>query len=141
MKTIITFFVALFTTLAFSNLSAQAQKTLVRTLDTKGTSAIVADLNGKITVKEGDGQFARITTTIDVANFGTDILQRLVEAGRYNLETTINAEGQFVVFMPSIEKRVIIKGVDLMDSMHFEIELPKGAQLIRKSESPAAQAM
>jgi hypothetical protein len=118
---------------AFNTVFGQSTKTLVKTIDNKGASVLVADLNGKVTVKETDSKFIRITTTIEASNVAEAMLQRLIEAGRYTIEANIDSNGNCTLVMPSIEKRVIIKGVDLIDVMSFEIEMPKGISFQNKN--------
>lgn len=118
---------------AVNSVFAQSSKTLVKTVDNKGAAVLVADLNGKVSIKETDNKFVRITTNIEASNISADMLQKLVEAGRYTIQADVDANGNCVLTMPSIEKRVIIKGVDLVDVLSFEIELPKGVTLQNQS--------
>jgi hypothetical protein len=132
MKTFI-FTITLVLFAAFNTVFGQSTKTLVKTIDTKGASVLVADLNGKVSVKETDSKFVRITTTIESSNIAEAMLQRLIEAGRYTIEANIDSNGNCTLIMPSVEKRVIIKGVDLIDVLSFEIEMPKGVSLQNKN--------
>ena len=126
---------------AFNSLFAQSSSTLVKTIDNKGAVAIVANLQGKVTVKETDAKFLRITTSIEATNIAEDMLQRLINAGRYTIQADVDASGNCILTMPSISKRVVIKGVDLVDVLSFEIELPKGMSFQNKSTVADAPAM
>ena len=93
--------------------------------------------HGEVKIVEVESEFVRITATIDVANFSDDILKKLVEVGRYDIKTTISTDGKTVLAMPAIEKRVIIKGVDLVERMSYEIQVPKGTVIsIEQLNSP-----
>jgi hypothetical protein len=133
MKTLITFFA--FVAIFMSNVCAQSQRQIVKSLDLKGQT-IVASFHGEVKIVETETEFIRVTATIDVANFSDDILKKLVEVGRYDIKTT-NIDGKTVISMPAVEKRVIIKGVDLVERMSFEIQVPKGTSMeIQKLDAP-----
>lgn len=128
MKTIITIFFAMF--LAFAqNLSAQATKALVKTIDPKGAMVLTSEIPGQIKIKETESSLIRITAHVEIANFNDVILQRLIEAGRYSIQSEVDAAGNCVLTMPSINKKVVIKEVALIEALSFEIELPKGMTL------------
>jgi hypothetical protein len=134
MKTLITFFA--FVAIFMSNVCAQSQRQIVKTLDLKGQT-LVASFHGDIKVVETETEFVRITATIDVANFSDDILKKLIEVGRYDIKTTVGTDGKTILSMPSIEKRVVIKGVDLVERMSYEISVPKGTEIsIEKLDMP-----
>lgn len=128
MKTLITI---LFTMcLVFvQNLSAQSNKTLVKTIDPKGAIVLTSEIPGQIKIKETESNLIRVTTNVEIANFNEVILQRLIEAGRYSIQSEIDAAGNCVLTMPSIYKKVIIKDIALVEVLSFEIELPKGMTL------------
>lgn len=126
---------------AFNSLFAQSSSTLVKTIDNKGAVVIVANLQGKVTVKETDTKFLRITTSIEATNIAEDMLQRLITAGRYTIQADVDASGNCILTMPSISKRVVIKGLDLVDVLSFEIEMPKGMSFQNKSTVADAPAM
>ena len=126
MKALITFFA--FVAVFMSNVCAQSQRQIVKTLDLKGQT-LVASFHGAVKVVESETEFVRITATIDVANFSDDILKKLVEVGRYDIKTTTSTDGKTILSMPAIEKRVIIKGVDLVERMSYEIQVPKGTNI------------
>ena len=138
MKSIITLFVMML--MAVATMFGQAQKTLVKSLDTKGATVLVAAMQGEFKVKETETHFVRVTTTINVENFSEDILKKLVEVGRYNIHTEADANGKMMLLMPALEKRVIIKGVDLIEHLSFEIEVPKGVKVEITSKSTQATA-
>lgn len=138
MKSIITLSIMML--MAVATMFGQAQKTLVKSLDTKGAVVLVAAMQGDFKVKETETQFVRITTTINVENFSEDILKKLVEVGRYNIHAEVDASGKMMLLMPALEKRVIIKGVDLIERLSFEIEVPKGVKVEIASKPTQATA-
>ena len=66
-------------------LHAQAEKTLVKSVDLNGNIAITAALNGHTTISEWDKDFIRITTHVKLTNSNESILERLVSVGRYEI--------------------------------------------------------
>ena len=126
---------------AFNSLFAQSSSSLVKTIDNKGAAVVVANLQGKVTVKETDTKFLRITTSIEATNIAEDMLQRLINAGRYTIQADVDASGNCILTMPAFSKRVVIKGVDLVDVLSFEIEMPKGMSFQNKSTVADAPAM
>jgi uncharacterized protein (DUF2141 family) len=140
MKTII-YTTIIFICAAFNSIFAQSSSTLVKTIDNKGAVVVVANLQGKVTVKETDTKFVRITTSINATNIAEDMLQRLINAGRYTIQADVDANGNCTLTMPAIEKRVVIKGNDLVDVLSFEIEMPKGMSFQNKGTVADAPAM
>ena len=128
MKTFVTILLAMF--LAFvQQASAQASKTLVKSIDPKGAMTLAVNIPGQITIKETDSEFIRVATHVEITNFNASILDRLIEAGRYSVQVTTDNEGNCVLSLASLNKKVIIKDVTLNEVLSFEIELPKGMRM------------
>ncbi|MCP4440353.1 MAG: hypothetical protein GY810_15515 [Aureispira sp.] len=111
-----------------TQMAAQSEKTLVKSIALEDANNVVLALNGEIETSEWDKEYVRIETKINVENFDENILKRLVLVGRYNIETT-NVDGKIVVEMPSVANFVTVKGVDLQEQLTFQVFVPKGAQV------------
>lgn len=103
---------------------AQSQKTLVKSL-TATNDALVATLDGEVTVEEWDEPFIRVTTTVNLTNFDENILKRLVMVGRYSIEATNNEEAMHIG-MPKLGTQVTIRGVVLEELVQYQIAVPRG---------------
>lgn len=118
-----------------TQIAAQSQKTLVKSIAVENASNVVLALNGTVETSEWDEAYIRIVTNINVKNFDENILKRLVLVGRYNIEST-NADGKVLVEMPKVAHFVTVKGVDLEEHITFEVFVPKGINV----ELPLKQA-
>jgi capsular polysaccharide biosynthesis protein len=127
MKTLLTFCATMLMTLA--TVFGQANRTLVKSLDGHGAQTIISQFQGEVKVRETETQFIRITANIKLDNFSDEILHRLVEAGRYNIQSEMSADGKLILSMPNLQKKVIIKGTNLVERLSFELEVPKGMKL------------
>lgn len=125
-----------------TQVAAQSQKTLVKSIAIEDASSVVLALEGKIETSEWNEPYIRIVTNIEVTNFDENILKRLVLVGRYNIETT-NVEGKTLVEMPKIAHFVTIKGVDLQEQLTFEVFVPKGVnvELPQKQTTTSNQSL
>ncbi len=136
MKTIITLIVLAF---AFvTTTQAQVEKVLVKSVALDGNSLAVVNLPGEVSVLEWDKDYIRVTATVNVLNFDDNIAKRLVVVGRYELKTE-TVEGQLVITMPKISNLVTIKGTLLQETFSFEVQSPKGYQVIVKTSAQAEE--
>jgi hypothetical protein len=109
--------------LATQSVFAQGDKTLVKTMDPKGTSMIAFDFrNLGIEAMPWDAGFIRIELEI-MANFPEPVLAQLVKAGRYTLTSSVDGE-TFRIYAENLEKSVSIGGKDLDDHVRIFIKTP-----------------
>ncbi len=105
------------------NLFAQGDKTLVKTMDPKGTSMIAFDFrNLGVEAAPWDEGFIRVELEI-TANFPEAVLAQLIKAGRYTLTPSIDGE-VFKVQANNLDKTVTIGGKDLDDQVRIFIKTP-----------------
>ncbi len=113
---------ALLLSLAFGAL-AQGNKTLVKTMDPKETSAIQLDFRNLGTeALPWDEGFIRIELEI-ISNFPEAIMNQLIKAGRYTLSAVIE-DDVFVIRAENLDKAVSIGGKDLDDGVQVMIKTP-----------------
>lgn len=120
-------FSAFLSTTGFS----QSSKMLVKSIDLNGSNSLTAILNGVVSVNEWDKDYVRVTTKIELLNFNDSILDKLVSAGRYEIELK-NDNGNLSLTMPKTQKDVMIKGILLEEHLSYEISIPKNLKI--KSE-------
>lgn len=120
---------------------AQASKTLVKSVALTGAQDVVINLPGVVEQSEWDNDFIRVTTYLTVENMNENIVKQLVLVGRYNLETNLDeATGTLVITMPKIANQVRVKGMALVETLHFEVQAPAGYQVAIKQAAVAADA-
>ena len=105
---------------------AQAQetnKTLVKTLDPKGTSIIDLDFRNKgIKAEPWDKGTIRIQLEI-TANFPEAVVNQLIKAGRYTLSSTVK-DGKLVISANNLNKAITVGGKDLEDAIKVYTQTP-----------------
>lgn len=120
MRTILLFLGFLIATTSWAQDSG---KTLVKTMDPKGTSAINFQFrNTGIEASPWDEGFIRVELEI-TANFPEAVLAQLVKAGRYTLTSSIEGE-TFYINAENLKKAVTIGGKDLDDQVRVIIKTP-----------------
>ena len=105
-------------------LHAQAEKTIVKSVDLKGNVAVAALFTENATISEWDKDFVRITVKINLSNASESILDRLVLVGRYEI-LALAEDGEMKLFMPKVDTKVFLKGVELDERFSYEIFVPK----------------
>lgn len=111
--------------LLFANFifAQDADKTLVKTMDPQGTTAIDFSFRNKgIEAKTWDEGFIRVELEI-TANFPEAVLAQLVKAGRYTLNSTIEGE-VFKIGAPNLDKAVRVGDKDLDDHVKINVLTP-----------------
>ncbi len=141
MKNLVTLLVLVFglTTSIF----AQTEKTLVKSIAVKTTasttSVAMITLPGTVEVTEWDNEFIRITTHLKVENMSENIVKQLVVVGRYEIDSEINTEkGTITILMPKMSHKITVKGVELVETLSFEVNVPEGYEVIVKEENADA---
>ncbi|WMX12956.1 MULTISPECIES: hypothetical protein [unclassified Aureispira] len=116
-------FLALLLTVSTTFAQKESDKTLVKTMDPKGTSSINFDFRNKgIESTPWDEGFIRVELEI-TANFPEAVLAQLVKAGRYTLSSEIDGE-TFIIKAKNLDKAVSIGGTDLDDHVRIFIKTP-----------------
>lgn len=108
---------------ANSIFAQDGDKTLVKTMDPQGTTAIDFNFRNKgIEAKTWDEGFIRVELII-TANFPEAVLAQLVKAGRYTLASTIDGE-TFKISAPNLDKAVRVGDKDLDDHVVITVQTP-----------------
>ncbi len=108
-----------------SSTVAQAEKEMVKSISLDYMNHVMFALPGDINLSEWDNDFIKVTTKLNVPNFPSSIVDRLVLVGRYRL--AIEEQGdQLIITMPKVKTYVTVKGVDLVENLSFEIKIPAG---------------
>lgn len=122
MKKVFLFFTLLLV-VAANTYAQETNKTLVKTLDPKGTSVI--DLNFKnkgVQAEPWDEGTIRIELEI-TANFPEAVVAQLINAGRYTLSSEV-VDGALVVSAKNLDKSVTVGGKDLDDHVKVYAKTP-----------------
>lgn len=125
--------------LGLTEMNAQAQTSLVKSIALEGSSLAVLELNGEVKVTAWDKDFIRITANIEVINNNEEILKKLVSVGRYDFKTVVE-NGKLIISTPKMSHLVTIKGVDLLEKMSFEVFVPQGFQTNVKKPASSGNA-
>lgn len=116
-------FLAVLLTASATFAQKQSDKTLVKTMDPKGTSSVNFDFRNKgVEFASWDEEFIRVELEV-TANFPEAVLGQLVKAGRYTLSSEIEGES-FTIKAKNLEKSVSIGGTDLDDQVRVFIKAP-----------------
>jgi hypothetical protein len=118
-----TFSLLFFLGIVLAQASAQSDKTLVKTFDPSGAEEIHLDFPfHDLEAKPWDERGLRLQLQIQ-ANVPTEILEKLVKAGRYTTEAKTDGN-KFIVTAPNLEKMVSIGGVPLEEHITILAKTP-----------------
>lgn len=123
--------------IANSGLAQQAEKILIKSFNLKGSSIVLMDVDGDVEVKEHNGKIIRVQLAIELINGTSSILCSLIKAKRYNLIGALK-DDQFVLSMPSLEKRVSVGGIELTEKVSYTIFAPADVIVKLSNESSAS---
>lgn len=113
--------------------SGQVTKVLSKSIDLATTHTTYLMLPGPVTTTEWEEDYLRVTTTIEVENLTESMVKRLMVVGRYSLEKKTDKYGKMLVLsMPNAANIIIIKGTNLVERYKFEVNVPKGYEVIIK---------
>jgi hypothetical protein len=110
---------------AAQSLSAQGEKTLVKTLDPKNADFVVFNLPASTTFRKPekwDNNTLRIELEVH-ANMTEDVMVQLIKANRYNFDGAF-VEGVYTITAPNLEKKVTIHQVDLVEKIYVNVTAP-----------------
>ncbi len=104
---------------------AQTEKTLVKTFNLQGSTAVVLDLDGEVVIKEWGEKTMRIHMNIQLENTNVHMLKYLMTKGRYNLNID-NSGSASVVTSPGRKQDVIInkQGDTLKENVTYIVFVP-----------------
>ena len=133
MKTRMSFFLLpLLLTVAPSQ-AQHAEKTLVKSFNLNGQTAIFLDLDGVVNVTTWNEPQMRIQMTIILQNGSETMLKSLVTAGRYNLNTKVE-NGAFSIVAPGLERQIKLGNGQLLgEQITYEVFAPKDVSISTRS--------
>lgn len=140
MKTLRTFTTVLLA-LMIANVAVaqQAEKILIKSFNLKGNTVVLMDVDGNVEVKEHKGEIIRVQMAIELMNGSSSILCSLIKAKRYNLIGS-EEDDQFVLSMPSLEKRVKVGGIELTEKISYTVFAPADVLVKLSNESSVNNA-
>ncbi|MBI1224047.1 MAG: hypothetical protein GC192_02310 [Bacteroidetes bacterium] len=110
-----------------------AEKTLVKSFNLSGQSAIFLDLDGDVKVTTWNEPQMRIQMTITLQNGSETMLKSLVTAGRYNLNTK-DANGVYSIVAPGLERQIKLGSGQLLgESISYEVFAPENMEISTKN--------
>ena len=118
-------FLTIFTLIvAITIVTAQSEKTLVKSFNLQGIQVVVLDIDGDVEIREWKNDILRIQLTVNITNGNDSMLKSLVTAGRYNLYSNISEEG-FKIFAPETKKEMKVSGQDLNERISYIVYAPE----------------
>ncbi len=111
--------------LAVQLASAQSsEKTLVSTINLNQQNALIFNPEGPVEVRKWSDSFVQVQATISIENSNDAVLKSLVQAGRYQLKTSVSPNG-LLVESSSLGKQVSVGGVVLKEKIGYLIYVPE----------------
>ena len=106
-------------------MAQQAEKTLVKSFNLNGQTAVLLDLDGKSTVTTWNEPQMRIQMTITLQNGSETMLKSLVTAGRYNLDAK-EVNGAYSIVAPGLERQIKLGSGQLLgETVTYTVLAPK----------------
>ena len=125
--------------LAFTQLHAQAENVLIKSVAVK-TSSLQINIPGEISAKTWDNSYVRLVITVSAKETNTEMLKSLANAGRYDIQSEVKGD-QTMIFLPNIIKALNLKGIILNEKFKIEVFMPQDMQLLQDSQEIFNPAM
>ncbi len=110
-----------------------AEKTLVKSFNLSGLSAIFLDLAGDVKITTWKEPQMRIQMTITLQNGSETMLKSLVTAGRYNLNTK-DENGVNSIVAPGLERQIKLGNGQLLgEQISFEVFAPENISITTRN--------
>jgi hypothetical protein len=101
-----------------------ALRTLVRSFNVEGKTAVAFDLVGKMEIKVWENAFVRVQMSVGLPHNTDNTLKSLVESGRYDISS--KTEGStLIVVAPQLASPVSIQNKPLIESIGYTVFVPK----------------
>ncbi len=101
-----------------------ALRTLVRSFNVEGKTAIAFDLVGKMEIKVWENAFVRVQMSVGLPQNTDNTLKSLVESGRYDISSKIEGN-TLIVVAPQLASPVSIQNKPLVESIGYTVFVPK----------------
>jgi hypothetical protein len=105
-------------------LGQPAEKTLVKSFNLQGSSAIALDVHGDVNVQPWTNEVLRVQMTVTLPTGTAAMLKSLVESGRYNLKSSLK-DNVLQITLPNMEREVLFKGKMLEETLSFIVYAPE----------------
>lgn len=108
----------------------QTEKTLVKTFNLQGNTAVALNLNGNVTVEEWGENTLRVHMNISLKNTNVNMLKYLITEGRYNLVLETTDTG-LQLTSPGRNKDVVInkEGDVLSEIVTYTVFVPRNVNV------------
>jgi hypothetical protein len=126
----------LFLALSFMlSVQANAQTTMLKTLNPGNSTAIVFDVKAPVNGKFWDQSHIRVLLNVSLENGSEMLLKQLAEAGRYKIDGKVEGEN-YVVMFPYLTREVVIKGQKIVETVSVEVLMPGGLAVTNVEGKP-----
>ncbi len=106
-------------------LFAQVDKTLIKSFNLQGQSAMTLDLRHPVEVRNWTNESVQIQMNIHFPNGTESSLKSLIQTGRYNMVSESNEQG-LQIKCPSLQRAVTYNGGSLNEVISFVVFVPVG---------------
>ena len=111
----------------------QAEKTLVKSFNLSGQTAVFLDLEGEMEVITWSEPQMRVQMKINLQNGNENMLKSLVTAGRYNLNTKVE-NGTYSIVAPGLDRQIKLSGGQMLgEQISFQVFAPKNVSVTTRS--------
>ena len=135
-------FTLLILSFLFHSVTAQnAQKTLIKSFNLKGSNYVELNFDGKVAIKEWNNTTLRVQMGIELQNSSVHMLKYLITKGRYNLKA-VETEKGMTISTPGRQKKVVVnkKGDKLQETVLYTVYIPANVQAKVINESTSSNA-
>jgi hypothetical protein len=126
--------------LTVTSIQAQhAEKTLVKSFNLNGQTAVFLDLDGSVNVVNWTEPQMRIQMNITLQNGSETMLKSLVTAGRYNLNTKTE-DGKLSIVAPGLDRQMKLgNGQVLGEEITYQVFAPKDVAITTRNQDGIGQ--
>lgn len=105
---------------------AQLTRTINTTFKAEEISDVVGNFEQEVTVEEWKGARILVETNISLEYAGVPVMEALIEAGRYELVSSVNGTTLELSAKEDLKKGIEIRNVYVVEVLSYRIFVPEG---------------
>lgn len=122
---------------SMTQLEAQVTKSLVKSIPLDGATAVSLAFEHPVLTNTWNESYVRVVAEVEISNFTDAVLKKLIEAGRYNVISTLE-NGILTLSCPKLKTKVSIGGKELEEKVVFKFYAPAGLNFVVADNSVPA---
>ncbi|MEM7105148.1 MAG: hypothetical protein AAF502_18570 [Bacteroidota bacterium] len=107
--------------------NGQIVRTVHQSFEKEQAHLLELDLKANVEIQEWTGSRILVETTISLEGANKNIIEALIDAGRYHLEKTENGQSLLLNFK-NLQNKLAVRSIEIYETIRVKIFVPEGMQ-------------